>query len=268
MFVIALSNKIRARSGPARAAAMAAAMLMLSACAPYHAQKGTLHHRERGIASWYGPGFAGRKTANGERFNPGALTAAHKTLPFGTTVRVTNLENDKSVIVRINDRGPYAGGRIIDLSRAAGKKIGLLATGTAEVTIVALGPRATEIAKEDDGGGSGGAEGGTAFGDAAKLEPKDVLLAARGRPVTRNGVEYLISQDKASGKGLPAEIEAEEIEDIEEAELAPSDDEAGAAPADEAVKPEPKKKIRQAKAAKAPAEAPAEKPYSADDDDF
>jgi rare lipoprotein A len=74
---------------------------------------------EIGEASWYGPGFHGRKTASGERFNTSEFTAAHKTLPFGTLLKVTNLENNLSVIVRINDRGPYVRGRIIDLSRAA-----------------------------------------------------------------------------------------------------------------------------------------------------
>ncbi len=74
---------------------------------------------EEGIASWYGPGFQGRKTANGERFDTHEMTAAHKTLPFNTMLKVTNLENGKSTIVRVNDRGPYAKGRIIDLSYAA-----------------------------------------------------------------------------------------------------------------------------------------------------
>ncbi len=91
-----------------------------------------------GIASYYGPGFHGRKTANGERFNMHELTAAHKTLPFNTKVRVTNLSNKKSVIVRINDRGPYKKGRIIDLSKGAAQKIGLIQTGTAKVKVEIL----------------------------------------------------------------------------------------------------------------------------------
>ncbi len=91
-----------------------------------------------GIASYYGPGFHGKKTANGERFNMYELTAAHKTLPFNTRVRVTNLNNKKSVIVRINDRGPYKKGRIIDLSKGAAKKIDLLQTGTAKVKVEIL----------------------------------------------------------------------------------------------------------------------------------
>lgn len=94
-----------------------------------------IYHSE-GIASWYGPGFHGRKTANGERFDSYDLTAAHKTLPFNTLVRVTNLENGKSTIVRINDRGPYAGGRIIDLSYAAKQEIGMSGLARVRLEIV------------------------------------------------------------------------------------------------------------------------------------
>jgi rare lipoprotein A len=78
-----------------------------------------------GKASWYGPGFHGRLTANGERFNTNALTAAHKSLPFGTRVRVTNGRTGRAVVVRINDRGPFVQGRVIDLSKAAAKAIGM-----------------------------------------------------------------------------------------------------------------------------------------------
>jgi len=95
--------------------------------------------RRRGRASWYGPRFRGQQTASGERFNPSELTAAHRSLPFGTRVRVTNLRNGASVVVRINDRGPYAAGRIIDLSRAAAQAIGVRRTGTAPVRLEVLG---------------------------------------------------------------------------------------------------------------------------------
>ncbi len=94
---------------------------------------------QRGTASWYGPSFHGRYTSNGEIYNMYAFTAAHKTLPMNTIVKVTNLNNGKSVIVRINDRGPFVKGRIIDLSYAAGKKIGLDVTGTAPVKIEVVG---------------------------------------------------------------------------------------------------------------------------------
>jgi len=113
-------------------------IMALAACAPYHARRKAIKYDATGIASWYGPGFAGRKTACGERYKPMGLTAAHKTLPFGTAVKVTNLENDSSVIVTINDRGPFVRGRIIDLSKGAAKKIGLIATGTAKVKVIAL----------------------------------------------------------------------------------------------------------------------------------
>ena len=91
---------------------------------------------QTGAASWYGPGFHGKRTANGERFNTNALTAAHKTLPFGTEVRVTNEHTGKSVVVRINDRGPYAHGRVIDLSKAAAEAVGI--EGVGQVTLAKL----------------------------------------------------------------------------------------------------------------------------------
>lgn len=89
-----------------------------------------------GIASWYGPGFHGHKTASGERFNKHAFTAAHKTLPLGSRVKVTNLSNGRSVIVKINDRGPYGHGRIIDLSQRAKDAIGM--GGTSRVSIARI----------------------------------------------------------------------------------------------------------------------------------
>jgi rare lipoprotein A len=91
-----------------------------------------------GVASWYGPGFHGRTTANGERYNMNELTAAHKSLKFGTKVRVTNEKNGKSVVVRINDRGPYVGSRIIDLSKQAAQAIDMIGPGTATVTVEVL----------------------------------------------------------------------------------------------------------------------------------
>lgn len=92
----------------------------------------------QGRASWYGSAHHGRKTANGERFNMNAMTAAHKTLPFGTKVRVTNVRNGRSVVVRINDRGPYVHGRVIDVSKAAAGRLGLIASGTAPVRLQIL----------------------------------------------------------------------------------------------------------------------------------
>jgi len=98
-------------------------------------------YRERGVASWYGNKFHGRKTSNGEIYSMYGMTAAHKTLPIPSYVRVTNLANNRSVIVRVNDRGPFHGARIIDLSYAAAKKLDYSAKGTATVEVVAIDPR-------------------------------------------------------------------------------------------------------------------------------
>ncbi|MBL7995430.1 septal ring lytic transglycosylase RlpA family protein [bacterium] len=92
-----------------------------------------------GTASYYADKFHGRKTASGETFNMHDLTAAHKTLPFGTIVKVTNLKNDKSVKLKINDRGPFVKDRIIDVSLAAAKELDMLGTGTAEVRVDIVG---------------------------------------------------------------------------------------------------------------------------------
>lgn len=107
--------------------------------------------RQKGLASWYGKKFHGRKTANGEIYNMYAMTAAHKTLPMGTHVRVHNLQNGQNTVVRINDRGPFVRGRIIDLSYNAAKKIGIVGPGTAPVEIVALG---SAVAKKTSSGSS------------------------------------------------------------------------------------------------------------------
>lgn len=100
-------------------------------------KEGAAKHKveQVGTASWYGQAQQGNRTANGETFNPNALTAAHPTLPLGTMAVVTNLETGKSVTVRINDRGPYAKGRKIDLSRAAAQQIGMKKEGVAKVKI-------------------------------------------------------------------------------------------------------------------------------------
>jgi len=91
-----------------------------------------------GVASYYGNELAGNRTASGERFDPGQLTAAHRSLPFGSRVRVTNTSNGDSVIVRINDRGPFARGRVIDVSHAAAREIGMHRSGTARVKLSLL----------------------------------------------------------------------------------------------------------------------------------
>lgn len=88
-----------------------------------------------GTASWYGPGFHGRTTASGERFNQNAMTCAHRTARFGTMLRVTDLRTGKTITCRVNDRGPFTGGRVIDLSKAAATRLGMIRRGTAKVRV-------------------------------------------------------------------------------------------------------------------------------------
>lgn len=109
-----------------------ASFLILLSCAT---QQIAEPFRQRGLASWYGRGFQHRKTASGERFDMHALTAAHRTLPFGTMIRVKCLSTGKEVIVKINDRGPFRDGRILDLSHEAAKRLGIVQDGEAEVEI-------------------------------------------------------------------------------------------------------------------------------------
>lgn len=92
----------------------------------------------KGVASWYGRQFHGRKTASGQRFNMHAMTAAHRTLPFGSIVKVSDPSTGKSVIVKITDRGPYHGRRIIDLSRGAAQKLGIIRAGTAKIHLTVI----------------------------------------------------------------------------------------------------------------------------------
>jgi rare lipoprotein A len=111
----------------------------LSAAAPLTADAPDVSDfKQQGRASWYGPRFHGRRTASGERYDKNALTAAHRSLPLSSFVRVTNTSNQKSVIVRINDRGPFHRGRIIDLSQAAASVLGLQRAGTAKVQVKGL----------------------------------------------------------------------------------------------------------------------------------
>lgn len=106
----------------------------------YFPQKTSRGHVERGLASWYGKQFHGRKTSSGERYDMYAMTAAHKTLPLPTYVEVTNMENGRTAVVKVNDRGPFHGPRVIDLSYSAAKKLGVIQKGTAMVELRAIDP--------------------------------------------------------------------------------------------------------------------------------
>jgi rare lipoprotein A len=106
-------------------------------CSALLASGQAMAYQASGHASWYGPGFDGRRTASGERFSRHGYTAAHKTLPLHSRVLVTNLANNESVVVRINDRGPFVRGRLIDLSQAAARAIGIRGVGRVAVTDLA-----------------------------------------------------------------------------------------------------------------------------------
>jgi len=117
---------------------LALLLALLAGCAGTPPGADGRGYSAEGTASWYGARHQGRRTASGERFDHNALTAAHRTLPFGTRVRVTNLRNRRSVVVRINDRGPHARARIIDLSRKAAQNLGMLHAGVAPVRVETL----------------------------------------------------------------------------------------------------------------------------------
>jgi rare lipoprotein A len=132
-----------ASRGGVRLLTLAATLLVLGGCSlvtrptppPPFPETGEV---ETGMASWYGPGFHGRTTANGETYDQEAMTAAHKTLAFNTVVRVDNLDNGRSIRVRINDRGPFVDGRIIDLSRRAARELDMIGAGIARVRVTVV----------------------------------------------------------------------------------------------------------------------------------
>jgi rare lipoprotein A len=135
------------RSSQSLVSALAVAGMLLGACSwiPKGDAEFDVGIKDRGVASWYGEQFHGRQAANGELFDMDALTAAHRTMPLGSIVRVVNLANGKHLHVRITDRGPYVNGRILDLSRAAAIQLGMDRDGLARVQIAIVGQRGPEL---------------------------------------------------------------------------------------------------------------------------
>ena len=171
--------------------------------------------RQKGIASWYGRDFHGKKTANGERYNMHAYTAAHKELPLPTWVRVTNLENGKSVVVRVNDRGPFVRGRIIDMSYTGARMLGMVDSGIAPVLVEAL---------PEDGSDLRVARKAyqPKYQPQSEVTQKSTLKAFKKQPVqvasNNNSFTNRVSQKKVEPKPYQApkytlspQIEAEEI---------------------------------------------------------
>jgi rare lipoprotein A len=134
-----------------------------------------------GNASWYGPGFHGRRTANGERFDSQALTAAHRSLPFGTLVRVTDTHTGKSTLVRVNDRGPFCGGRIMDLSEGAARVLGIRGKGTGNVRLEVF--PASRMQSD------------TLVADGSKSSGSTITFDAAGRAVRLRGYSVLVAEN-------------------------------------------------------------------------
>jgi rare lipoprotein A len=139
-------------------------------------------HVERGLASWYGKQFHGRRTSSGEPYDMYAMTAAHRTLPLPSYVRVTNLENGRSAVVRVNDRGPFHGARVIDLSYSAARKLGVVDKGTAMVEVRAIDPR-----RPDRGGGPVPVARRAPVGDAGDTSGTGPAGGAARRASARGG---------------------------------------------------------------------------------
>ncbi|HZS11891.1 MAG TPA: septal ring lytic transglycosylase RlpA family protein [Nitrospirales bacterium] len=151
-------------------------------------------HREQGVASWYGPGFHGNKTASGERFDMHEMTAAHRTLPFGSIVLVRSLTTGRQVKVRVNDRGPFARQRIMDLSHAAGRSLGMLGEGTDQVELTVVGFE-----------GRAGAYG-SLWVQAASFSELDHARALAARLKARYGDVRISPVDVSSGKRYRVQV--------------------------------------------------------------
>ncbi|MBS1202167.1 MAG: rare lipoprotein, partial [Chromatiaceae bacterium] len=181
----------------------------------YHTKESSAGHVERGLASWYGKQFHGRKTSSGERYDMYAMTAAHKTLPLPTYARVTNLENGRSAVVKVNDRGPFHGPRVIDLSYSAAQKLGVVQKGTAMVEVRAIDPARPG---SDPGPFLAGKTAGSTPGTLALSERKparkasavqDARAAQEGAATRERAVEVALAATGAervaeSGSGAPA----------------------------------------------------------------
>lgn len=150
----------------------------------------TYSYSETGIASWYGPGFQGKRTANGERFDKNELTAAHRTLQMPSFVRVTNLENGRSLVVRINDRGPFKRGRVIDLTQRAAELLGYANRGTAKVRLDLLVDESKAVAMAARRGES--------------TRGSEVALNQSGQPVT--GYQRIALQSPAVQPPIPGHV--------------------------------------------------------------
>lgn len=167
--------------------------------------KADYEYDETGIASWYGPGFHANQTANGEIYDENDLTAAHKTLPMPSLVRVTNLENGRSLVVRINDRGPFVNNRIIDLSRRSAQLLGIEQKGTAKVRVQVLKEESMMLAAQAS------AKGGDTIGPAPAAAPAgdvgvQALPGSGGQPAAQTLPKPAATQQVALGNAQAPQL--------------------------------------------------------------
>lgn len=146
---------------------------------------------QSGVASWYGPGFHGKKTASGEVYDMHGLTAAHSTLPLHTMVQVTNLHNKKGVIVRVNDRGPFIGERVLDLSLAAAQRLDMVKPGTVPVRMTVIGRSTTHLASKSR---SSAVKKTAAARSKSRPSPVTTAVAAGPNPFFRSKVKGLLAR--------------------------------------------------------------------------
>ena len=178
----------------------------------YKVYQNAYGYRERGKASWYGTAFHGNPTSNGERYNMYSMTAAHKHLPLPSYVEVKNLDNDRRVIVRVNDRGPFVQGRIIDLSYAAATKLDMLKSGTARVEIAVIDPRNFDLAKfakDNHCGKSLAQDQKDSYAATASYRPAETKVEAR------NAVATISTENSAgpteNGNGSSKSVDGEGV---------------------------------------------------------
>jgi rare lipoprotein A len=155
----------------------------------YYVRSSASGYRKRGVASWYGEKFHGRRTSSGEPYDMYAMTAAHKTLPLPAYVRVTSLENGRSVVVRVNDRGPFIDNRLIDLSYAAATKLGMIGSGTAMVQVEVIDPAAPAAASRVT---------------VAPPVPDDSVYVQAGAFRSRQNADALAGRIRREAPGVPA----------------------------------------------------------------
>lgn len=200
----------------------------------YYTKGSSRNHIERGLASWYGKKFHGRKTSSGERYDMHRMTAAHKTLPLPTYALVTNLENGRSAVVKVNDRGPFVGNRIIDLSYAAAQRLDMVTTGTAHVEVRSIDPRdhgkdakkllrlaSVDVSENAWGLTAGGGPSSVASGDSPASRPQQVATsasspAARSSPTAINGRPIFVQVGAFGSLGNAEQLKSQLTQRVEE----------------------------------------------------